>query len=152
MKQLREIKNRWTGAIIHSGETNTIAELAIANKANLSGVNLSDAGLSDADLRGADLRGADLSGAKGIIPVALQIGGSKHWIVVREIRKITIGCMHETIEWWEEHYRAVGRKEGYTDAQVEEYAEHIRYCKTWMEKHGALKLEEKPVAPEERTE
>jgi hypothetical protein len=51
--------------------------------------------------------------------------------------------MHQTVAWWEEHHRAIGREEEYTDAQVEEYAEHIRYCKAWMEKHEILT--EKPL-------
>ena len=77
MPKQREIKNRWSGAIIHSGDVNTIAELAVANKANLgdadlrdadlSGADLSGANLSGANLRGADLSGADLSGANLVI-------------------------------------------------------------------------------------
>ena len=54
-KQTREIRNRWTGAVIHSGETNTIAELAVANRANLRGADLGGADLGEANLSGADL-------------------------------------------------------------------------------------------------
>ena len=65
---MTQISNRWPGAIIASHETQSLADLATATKADLRGAdlrgaNLSDANLSDADLRGADLRGANLSGA-----------------------------------------------------------------------------------------
>ena len=73
-----EIKNRWSGRVIFTHETdgNTVAltvkaalaasvSLRCANLrcANLSGANLRCADLSDADLSGANLRCADLSGA-----------------------------------------------------------------------------------------
>ena len=56
-----EIKNRWTGATICTGET--IREAVVKNYANLRAANLSDADLSAANLRAADLRDADLSAA-----------------------------------------------------------------------------------------
>jgi hypothetical protein len=61
-----EIKNRFSGKIIFSGEyTSVLACLlaAIAAGANLSGANLSGADLSRANLSGADLSGANLYGA-----------------------------------------------------------------------------------------
>ena len=119
--------------------------------AYLRDANLSDAYLRGADLSGADLRGADLSdaylrGAEGITPVVLQIGGTRHWIIVREVGHITIGCMHKSVEWWEEHYAGVGRSEDYTAEQVEEYRLHIGYCKAWMERNGILKAKEEVAA------
>jgi hypothetical protein len=62
-KEKREIINRWSGEVMHSGEVNSIAELAISKSADLSAANLSGADLSGADLSGADLSAADLSGA-----------------------------------------------------------------------------------------
>ena len=76
-----EIKNRWTGAVLYSGEHADVkeaVEAAVKAGANLrgadlrgaslsgaylAGASLSGADLRDADLRGADLRGASLSGA-----------------------------------------------------------------------------------------
>ena len=63
-----EIKNRWTGAVIfsHDSEENSMritVEAAIEAKANLSRANLSRADLSRADLSRANLSRADLSGA-----------------------------------------------------------------------------------------
>ena len=103
----------------------SVANLPGANlsRANLSGADLSRANLSWANLSGADLSGANLSwanlsranlsGAKGVLPdgaTPLQILGTRHALIVREVGHITIGCEHHTVEWWEEHYRAVGRK------------------------------------------
>ena len=130
--------------------------------AYLEGANLRGANLGGADLRGADLRGANLGGANlggaylrgaiGLLPngsVPLQIGGTRNWIIVREAGKITIGCMHESVEWWEEHHAAVGRREYYTTEEIAEYVAHIAYCKAWMAAHGVLSVPDpsEPLAP-----
>jgi hypothetical protein len=69
----REIKNRWTGAVLftadvpegtESGMVARVAlEQAVEARANLGGADLRGADLRDAYLRGADLRGADLRDA-----------------------------------------------------------------------------------------
>ena len=74
---MNKIKNRYTGAVICSGEC-SIRDLAENNKAKLYGANLSGVNLAEADLRrsflsrsclseselfGAELNGADLYGA-----------------------------------------------------------------------------------------
>ena len=109
--------------------------------ADLRGAYLRDADLRGADPRGADLRGANLRGANGLLGggvVPLQIGGCRDWIIVREPGHITIGCEHHTVDWWEQHYAAVGRRENYTDVETLEYRKHIQYCKDWMEANGVL--------------
>ena len=61
-----EIKNRYTGDVIYSGDFKLIKNClldAIESGANLRGADLGDADLGDADLRGAYLRDADLHGA-----------------------------------------------------------------------------------------
>ena len=61
-----EIKNRYDGTILHSGDFKTLKECvkdAVSNKSNLRGADLSGAYLRDADLRGAYLSGANLRGA-----------------------------------------------------------------------------------------
>jgi hypothetical protein len=78
---MREIKHRFTLAVLYSSEASTIreavesavkggadlrgADLEGANLggADLRGADLRDANLGDADLEGANLRGADLRGA-----------------------------------------------------------------------------------------
>ena len=56
-----EIKSRWTGAVLYSGEHVDVKEAVEA--AVKAGANLRDAYLDGADLGGADLDGADLDGA-----------------------------------------------------------------------------------------
>ena len=59
-----EIKHRFTGQIIVSGEYESIKDCIVKNiSANLVDANLVDANLVGADLRGAYLRGANLRGA-----------------------------------------------------------------------------------------
>ena len=61
-----EIKNRWNGKVLYSGEHADIkeaVEAAVKAGADLRGANLGGANLRDADLRGANLIGADLCGA-----------------------------------------------------------------------------------------
>ena len=116
-------------------------------RAYLHGADLQGADLQGADLQGADLHGADLHGAKGLLPgglVPLQIGGSRHWLIVREPGYITIGCHHQSLAWWREHYKATGRTDGYSEAEVAEYAAHIEHCAQWMQAHG---VDREPAAP-----
>ena len=116
--------------------------------ANLQGADLrvaylEGANLQGADLEGANLQGADLEGAKGLLskPVTpLQIGGSRHWILVRQDGYLTIGCVHKPLAEWEERYEAIGRLEHYTDAEVQEYRAHIAHCRAWMELHGVVNV------------
>jgi hypothetical protein len=61
-----EIKNRWNGCVIYSGDfesTELCVLVAIKSCANLSGAELSGANLSRANLSGANLSRANLSGA-----------------------------------------------------------------------------------------
>jgi hypothetical protein len=117
--------------------------------ANLYGANLSGANLYGANLSGANLSGANLSGADGLLPngiTPLQIIGTHHPFIVREPGHITIGCEHHPLEWWEQHYRTLGRREKYTPAQVNEYRNFIALARYWMKLHGVLeapKAEEK---------
>jgi len=60
--KMNQIKNKLTNQLICEGEEGS-RDLAIKNKAYLSGAYLCGAYLSGADLSGADLSGADLSGA-----------------------------------------------------------------------------------------
>ena len=72
-----EIKNRFTGNIIFTAETDNLklaVELAVRQNTDLSGANLSGADLSKAYLSEADLSGAYLSGAD----LSRAIGVNKH--------------------------------------------------------------------------
>jgi hypothetical protein len=63
---LIEIKNRWNGEIMHSGEYADLRDAVVSlveKNANLRGANLRGADLRGANLCGADLRESNLRGA-----------------------------------------------------------------------------------------
>ena len=45
---------------------------------------------------------------------------------------------HNPLVWWEKHYQAVGRKEGYTAEQIDEYRLHIAHARAWMEMYKVV--------------
>ena len=119
--------------------------------ADLRGADLRGADLRDAYLRGAYLRGADLRGAKGLLSKGtnpLHIGGSRHWIIVREDGYVTVGCIHRPLVWWESEYARVGKVEGYNETAIAEYKRHIAHCRAWMELHGVVEVIVKADASE----
>jgi uncharacterized protein YjbI with pentapeptide repeats len=109
--------------------------------ANLSWADLYGANLFGADLRGANLRGANLYGASVSHPLLsydtpsgdfLVLRGSRHSLIATT-DAISIGCIRNTLDWWREHYAGVGRAEGYSAAEVDEYRQHIEYAAVWLE-------------------
>lgn len=68
--------------------------------------------------------------AWGLSP--LQIMGTKHFVNVSAYGMLQVGCIKGSIDWWKEHYRAVGWKEGYSAAQVKEYRNYIELARVWM--------------------
>lgn len=56
----------------------------------------------------------------------LQIQGTRHFLNACAYTEIAIGCHQQTIAWWLKHYQAVGRKEGYSPDEIEEYGTYIR--------------------------
>jgi hypothetical protein len=153
-----EILNRWTRAQMFKSDTaQTILEAVLEAKkagadlrgADLYGANLYGANLYGANLYGADLGGANLGGAKGLLPNGvkpLQIFGTMHALIVRTPGIIQIGCMEHDYAWWKEHYQAVGRSEGYSAEEVEEYAEHIEHALRWMNRHNVAEPAKEAVA------
>ena len=106
--------------------------------ANLRGANLSGADLGGANLRGADLTGADLCGAnlkntilEGKSIVSFQF--ERHQAVFYGMDEITIGCYRRAVKEWLETYKEIGKRENYTDAQIEKYGEFIKYCASLVE-------------------
>ena len=102
-----EIKNRFTGSVLFSLETNSMklcVEAAVKSGADLVGAYLRGAYLVGAYLGDADLRGAYLGGAKikDDIPITkgpIQIPGL-HWFVTIWDCHMQIGCeFHSHDEW-----------------------------------------------------
>jgi len=104
------------------------ADLSIADLsgADLSGANLYGANLSGADLSGANLYGADLSRAKSII----GFYGTLHFAFAYEYNSekyIKIGCLTKLASKWLIEYKEVGKKENYTEHQINLYGGFIKF-------------------------
>ena len=117
---LRWADLRWTNL---SGANLRGADLRWTNLsgADLRWTNLSGADLSGADLRGADLRGANLSGADlRCSQYICQIYASRHTMVAID-DDVRIDCHRKPLAEWLETFEAVGRENGYTEAEIAEY-------------------------------
>ena len=76
----------------------------------------------DADtLREADLRGADLRCKQYIC----QIHASRHAIIAID-DDLRIGCHRKPLAKWLKTFEAVGRENGYTEAEIAEYGGWLR--------------------------
>ena len=96
--------------------------------ADLSGADLTGADLIRADLSRADLCGTNLYGTifEGKFTIDFQF--ERHRAFFFGKNEIVIGCHRKTVKEWLETYKEIGRKEDYTDAQIEKYGEFIRQC------------------------
>ena len=62
-------------------------------------------------------------GAWGTSP--LQIQGSRHTLTECKKGFLQIGCKCYTFEEWELHFEAIGKAEGYSEDQIQEYKSYI---------------------------
>ena len=113
-----EIKSRWNGEVLYSGEHASLKEAVEAadlggadlRGADLRGADLCDADLCDADLRGADLRGAKvgkggdeatLVGSRPVVQIG-PIGSRNDWLLVFWCGdagvRISAGCQKQISE------------------------------------------------------
>ena len=51
----------------------------------------------------------------------LYIQGSRHSVTNSSHGKLSIGCITLTFKEWKKQFRAIGKREGYTPAQIKEY-------------------------------
>ena len=58
----------------------------------------------------------------------LFITGSKHAVNWYGTEMLHIGCHKKEISWWKENYKDIGKKEGYTNTEIEEYGNYIMIC------------------------
>ena len=56
----------------------------------------------------------------------LYIQGTRHAITVNSAELVQIGCHGYPLSIWLKSFRAVGKKEGYSDAEFEEYGVYLR--------------------------
>ena len=55
------------------------------------------------------------------VETPLFIQGTKHGVSNSKHGYLSIGCITLTFAGWKKHYRAIGKKEGYTAKQIKEY-------------------------------
>jgi hypothetical protein len=58
----------------------------------------------------------------------LFIQGTRHGISNSKHGYLSIGCVTLTFAEWKKQFRAIGKREGYTAAQIKEYGLHIAYA------------------------
>lgn len=90
--------------------------------ANLRGAYLRGAYLTGADLTGADLRGADLTGADG--QFCTGYFGKHHAIAAGGY--ISIGCERHTYQEWLDNGEQIGKANGYSDDEIDDYMSWIK--------------------------
>jgi len=56
----------------------------------------------------------------------LYIQGTKHSLTNSKYGHIAIGCHENTFAYWQEHYKAIGRAEGYMKEEIEQYGLFIQ--------------------------
>ena len=60
----------------------------------------------------------------------LFIAGSRHSLTNCKHGFINIGCKEFTFEYWKQHFKTIGKIEGYTPEEIEEYGLYIDlFCK-----------------------
>ena len=117
-----EIKNRFDGSIILSGEYESVRDCLVQNR----GANLYGADLTGANLTGADLTGANLYGANTELPIILICGTAHNFYYIDGT--IRIGCEFHSTEYWRVMYDVIGRENNYTEPQIREYKNYIDMC------------------------
>ena len=106
--------------------------------ANLSGANLADADLRDANLADADLAGANLAGADftdanltcANIAACIIQAGKHHGVFAGGWG--SVGCERHAYQEWLDNGIQIGKKNGYTDAEIERYMSIIRIGVEWL--------------------
>src|ERR1035437_8413197 len=126
LKEVIAKHSKW----LKSEEGGSKANLSGANLsgANLSGANLSGANLSGANLSGANLSGANLSGTLLEGKTILSFQFEKHTAYFYGADETRLGCHVKAVNEWLETFEEVGKKENYTDKQIEMYGNFIKQC------------------------
>ena len=98
------------------------ADLTRANlrHADLTGADLTRADLTEANLTGADLSYANIINTRGIYTIQLDRG-----LIIAHATQVQIGCEKHSIDHWLEHYKEIGKKNNYTDKQIEIYGKQL---------------------------
>ena len=101
--------------------------------ADLRDANLRDANLRDADLQYANLQGADLRCANLRDTNVIIHQGSRHIAYWTGGPTIRIGCEKHTLKVWLCDADKIGKANGYTDKEVQEYYDWFNFIKARKE-------------------
>lgn len=72
----------------------------------------------------------------------LQIQGSKHFLTTSSHTTISIGCEKYFVQEWLQRYEEIGKKNSYTDEQIQEYLLLIQTAAAWLQqKFGTTEQE-----------
>jgi hypothetical protein len=106
------------------------ADLRSANlsSANLSYANLSSADLHYADLRSANLSSADLRSADLRYANLITFQFQQHVAYYTFDGSLRIGCICMPITEWAIGFEEIGKTNGYSEEQIEEYGYFINRC------------------------
>ena len=63
----------------------------------------------------------------------LYIQGTKHSITVNTADIINIGCKSFSLAYWQEHFKAIGKTEGYSKKQIIEYGLYFKLISELLE-------------------
>ena len=63
----------------------------------------------------------------------LQVKGTQHHVTTCTHTLIQIGCQQHPASYWLEHYKAIGRANGYTADQIAEYGLILKLVASWLE-------------------
>ena len=66
----------------------------------------------------------------------LYFQGSRHPITVVSAERVHVGCHCYPLARWLKSYRAVGKKEGYSDKEIEEYGVYFTMVSNILELRG----------------
>jgi hypothetical protein len=99
------------------------------SEANLSGAVLYGAVLFKANLSGAILKQANLCGANLSHTSIISFSGTKHFAFYHE-GMLKIGCMEESLEWWKNNYKEVGKKRNHSNHEIKLYGSFIKFLTT----------------------
>ena len=96
--------------------------------ADLSSADLSFADLRSANLRFADLRFADLSCTMLENKAIITFQFNRHTAHFLSDNTLQIGCHTHDLKTWLDGYVEIGKKEGYTEREIQEYGRFIKGC------------------------
>jgi len=103
-----------SGNALVSGDARVYGDALVSGNALVSG---------DALVSGKALVYGD---ARALSPLYIQ--GTRHAVTLCSHTQIAIGCHVYDIKDWQKHYRAIGKKNGYSKEQIAEYRAYINLC------------------------